>query len=36
MATPSDIFVEPALEIIQDVTLALKWSNAGLTIRFFS
>jgi hypothetical protein len=36
MATPTDIFVDPAIELIEDASLALKWSNSALAVRFFS
>ena len=36
MSTSNDIFLEPAIELIEDASLALKWSNSALSVRFLS
>jgi hypothetical protein len=36
MASPTDTFVKPAIELIEDASLALKWSNSALVVRLFS
>ena len=36
MATPTDIFVTPVIELIEDASLALKWTNSAVVIRLLS
>ena len=36
MSTPTDLFVEPALELIKDASLAYKWANGALIFRLLS
>ena len=36
MSTPTDLFVEPALQLIQDASLAFKWANGALLFRILS
>ena len=36
MSTPTDLFVEPVLELIEDASLAFKWANGALIFRLLS
>ena len=36
MATPTDVFVQPIIEIIEDQSLVMKLANQALSFRFLS